>query len=402
MLMSKNERRSCHLFGKQKLYIMKNLKYSVGIDISKNDFKACFSVIDDGQKVTVKSSATFVNSLKGFSEFSIWYNKHHKDDLPLFFLLEATGVYYEHLAWFLYKKDEKVSVILANKAKRYLQSLGMKSKNDKIDAKGLAQMCSEKCLPLWNPISKSIYELRSLTRLHEDLQNQRTMVNNQLHAISHSMYSLKQAQRSLQKLYITLENELVNIEKDILNLIEKDEKLKLKYANIKTIKGVGLMTFAVLVAETNGFELVNNKSQLVSYAGYDVVENQSGLRFGKTRISKKGNAHIRRILHMPSFCVVRYEPSFKSFFDRIHERTHFKMKAYVAVQKKLLTLIYSLWKKDQSYVQDYIGNYSTAQAIGPISVDSEGIQKKPDSKELASQDEHSIARAMSPLSICQI
>jgi hypothetical protein len=35
-------------------------------------------------------------------------------------------------------------------------------------------------------------------------------------------------------------------------------------------------------------------------------------------------------------------------------------------------------------------------------LDSEGIQKKPDSKELASQDEHSIARAMSPLSVCQI
>ena len=49
-----------------------------------------------------------------------------------------------------------------------------------------------------------------------------------------------------------------------------------------------------------------NQRQLVSYAagppgGYDVVENQSGNRSGKTRISKKGNSRIRRILHLPAF-----------------------------------------------------------------------------------------------------
>jgi transposase len=49
-----------------------------------------------------------------------------------------------------------------------------------------------------------------------------------------------------------------------------------------------------------------NQRHLVSYAGYDVVENQSGNRSGKTRISKKGNSRLRRFLHMPSFNAVRF------------------------------------------------------------------------------------------------
>jgi transposase len=60
--------------------------------------------------------------------------------VELCFTMEATGVYYENLAWHLHQQDRQVSVVLANLAKKYLQSLGYKSKNDKIDAKGLAQM----------------------------------------------------------------------------------------------------------------------------------------------------------------------------------------------------------------------------------------------------------------------
>ena len=53
---------------------------------------------------------------------------------------------------------------------------------------------------------------------------------------------------------------------------------------------------------------------------------------------------------MPAFNMIRYEVgSFKPFFDRILQKHHQKMKAYVAVQKKLLVLIYTLWKKNEAF-----------------------------------------------------
>ena len=96
---------------------MKNLKYSVGIDISKDDFKACLVVIDESHKVTIKSTSTFANTASGFSSFLNWSLKHRKEELPLFFLAEATGVYHEQLAWFLHMQKMNVSIVLANKAK---------------------------------------------------------------------------------------------------------------------------------------------------------------------------------------------------------------------------------------------------------------------------------------------
>jgi len=329
---------------------MTNLKYSVGIDGSKKDFKACLSVINQMQEVKVKASGTFTNNLRGFELFFKWVKKNSKEDLPVFYLMEATGVYNERLAWYLYQNGQKCSVILPNKAKRYLQSFGLKSKNDKIDAQGLSRMCAEQSIPLWQPLSKNIYTLRSLTRLHESLHKQRTVLNNQLHAIEYSMYELKAVAKGLQSTLNAIDKQLNIVEKQIKCLINEDISLKEKYEMINKIKGVGLLTFAVIIAETNGFEIFTNQKQLVSYSGYDVVENQSGIKVGKSRISKKGNTRIRRILHMPALCVVTHnEPVFRSLFERVYSKSGIKMKAYVAVQKKLLCLIYTLWKRNEVY-----------------------------------------------------
>jgi len=50
--------------------------------------------------------------------------RHRKLDLPLTYVMESTGVYHEAVAWHLYQLDALVSILLPNKAKHYLQSLG--------------------------------------------------------------------------------------------------------------------------------------------------------------------------------------------------------------------------------------------------------------------------------------
>src|SRR5690606_19570788 len=134
-----------------------------------------------------------------------------------------------------------------------------------------------------------------------------------------------------------------------------------------------------IVAETGGFELFENQKQLVSYSGYDVIENQSGQRVGRTRISKQGNTHIRRILHFAAFNMVRYEVgSFHQLYQRVYDRTKIKMKAYVAVQRKLLCLIYALWRNDSVFDAGYITK-NTSGIYDPkplFSVDPVGSETK--------------------------
>lgn len=329
---------------------MKTLKYSVGIDVSKDDFKVYISTINEQFQIKIKASTAFKNTVQGLKGFMVWVKKHHKEtDVPLHFLMEATGIYHENIAWYLYQQEQNVHVVLANKAKRYLQSLGLKSKNDKMDAQGLAQMCAEKSHDKWQPVSENIYQLRSLTRLHEDVQVQKTGFKNRLDALECSMYGLEDAIKSIEALIGEMGKQLEIIEQKIAQAIQQDEVLKKKYACVTSIKGVGLMAFAVVVAETDGFALINNQRQLASYAGYDIVENQSGKKAGRTRISKKGNSHIRRVMHLPAFNVVRYEQTFKELYERVYDRSGLKMKGYVAVQRKLLTIMYTLWKKEEMF-----------------------------------------------------
>jgi transposase len=137
-------------------------------------------------------------------------------------------------------------------------------------------MGCEQCLALWQPISKNLYQLRSLTRLQESLQEQKTVLTNQLEAFSHQMYPSKQAAESVRQLVKAIDKELVKLEKQIHLLIQQDPLLKEKCEKLTSVPGIGVYTFAVIVAETNGFALIENQAQLVSYAGYDVRENQSG------------------------------------------------------------------------------------------------------------------------------
>ena len=105
------------------------IKYSVGLDVSSKKVNGSISLIDDNQKVTVKSSIVFCNTLKGFSELSLWIKKWHtQPEIPLVICMEATGIYHENCALYLFEKGYSVSIILPNKAKHYLISLGLKSK----------------------------------------------------------------------------------------------------------------------------------------------------------------------------------------------------------------------------------------------------------------------------------
>ena len=113
------------------------------------------------------------------------------------------------------------------------------------------------------------------------------------------------------------------------------------------------VTIIKVLAETNGFLLFKNIRQLVSYAGLDVVEKESGKYKGKTKISKKGNARLRTALYMPAMSASNHNKTLKTFYERVNESRTIKRQGLIAVMRKLLILIYTLWNKDEEYVENY-------------------------------------------------
>jgi transposase len=385
-----------------------NLKYSVGLDVSSKKINACFSIIDEKQKVVFKSSTVICNTLKGFLVLEDWISKHKNEVIPLVICMEATGIYHENCAYYLYEKGFDVSIILPNKAKKYLEAIGLKSKNDSIDAKGLSQMGAEQCLELWEPIGTFFYELRLLTRQHQNVTELKTVLKNQLDALSFAMHHLDSVTNQLEQTITLFETQLKELNKEIKAHLKSNEEVNSKVENILQMKGLGILTLSTVLAETNGFTLFKNYKQLVSYAGYDVVEAQSGKRVGKTKISKRGNSRIRRALHMPSLVVIQCQVMpFKELFERTYERHGIKMKSYVAVQKKLLTMIYHLWNKNEAYSVNYQLNIQEEEqkfSLGQLASEKTQSQKNsPNIKIEATQGKHPVNyRKKLPLGVTNV
>src|SRR5258706_639975 len=350
------------------------IRYSVGLDVDKMSFKSCLKTKELDQRSKVKATKTFNNNPEGFKECHLWIRKNVKAPGQVSIVMEATGVYHEHLAWHLHRVGYTVHIVLPFRAHRYMQSLGIKSKNDKIDAQGLSDMGMQQELEPWKPCSEDLLLLRSLTRQYEMFQKTKTILTNQLEAAMHLAICDKIIIKNLKSLIEKISRDIEKLKKRMEELILKDPVLHRKFSLVEPIKGLAIVSFAILVAETGGFDLFENQKQLVSYAGYDVVENQSGLRIGKTKISKRGNSHIRRILFMPAFNVVKHKVTpFHQVYERIYDRTKIKMKAYVAVQRKLLCMVYALWKNDTAFDPNFTtktnsGNHEPKLlfSVGPL------------------------------------
>ena len=241
-------------------------------------------------------------------------------------------------------------------------------------------MACEQKATLWKPFSKDIYMLRLITRQIQNISKQYNIISNQLHALQHAMFRDKTIEKMHTKQLVLLQKNKKDLQKRVELIVSNEEALKQKFQNICKIKGLGLQNLAVIVAETNGFAAFENIAQLVSYAGYDVIENQSGKRTGKTKISKKGNSHIRRILHMPALNMRTYEVgTMPALFKRTFDKHGIKMKSYVAIQKKLLILIYTLWKKNEKF-DPYYHKKQSARVEEPVTssrfVLEEDVQKR--------------------------
>jgi len=332
---------------------MEVLRQNVGIDIAKDTFAAAFTALLKGQVIKHIGTKEFKNNTKGFEEFFKWNEKLQVDNLEVSFTMEATGVYYESLAYYLFDKEVSIHVLLPNKVKKFAESLNIKSKTDKIDSKILGRIGAERVLDKWVLSSKIYRKLRTLSRERQRLITTRTTVKNQLHAETHTGDPVKTVITRMKNLIKYLNKQIESIEKELKNVVSKDNYVSEKVNKITTIPGIAFLTAITVIAETNGFNNITSISQLSSYAGYDVSIKESGKWKGKARISKKGNSHIRKAMYMPFLSSIRSSETYRLFYDRVNENKASGLIAGTAIQRKLLGLIYTLWKNDTEYIENY-------------------------------------------------
>lgn len=332
----------------------KIVKQVAGIDVSQKELVVSLGRMHDDLSTQIYGFKVFSNDLKGFTALVAWTVQLGEPQVLTGYVMEATGVYHESLAYFLTDKGLGVSIVLPNKISNYFRTLEVKTVTDKTSSEAIALFGLQRKLDTWKRPSGIFKKMRQLTRERDQLIQHRTMTKNHLHAEQAEAEPNKDSVTRLKKQIVFFNKQEQEIRADLEALIKQDQQANDSVKLICSLSGIGRLTAATILAETNGFDLIRNKRQLSSYAGLDVREKQSGTSVkGKPRISKKGNKYLRKAMHLPALAAIRHDERFKGIFARLVSKHGIKMKAVVAVQRKLLEMIYTIYKTQKPYDKEY-------------------------------------------------
>ncbi len=122
---------------------------------------------------------------------------------------------------------------------------------------------------------------------------------------------------------------------------------------ILSIKGIGDITVAGLIGEVGDFREYKTVSEILKFSGLDLFEISSGIHKGQRRISKRGRPLMRKLLFFAAINVVRKGGIMHEYYQGCLARGMLKMKALIAVSRKLLGVIFALVRDHSGYIEDY-------------------------------------------------
>src|SRR5436190_3913825 len=242
----------------------KIVKQVVGIDVAQKELVVCLGRMYDDWSPSLYAHQTFLNTEKGFKALLLWTKEKTDQSVPIRFVMEATGVYHESLAYFLDALEQEVSIILPNKISNYFKTLEVRTITDKTAAETIALFGLERKLDRWQKPKEVFKKLRQLTREKDQLVQERTAIKNQLHAEQAEAEPNKKSVQRVKERIKLLNKQEAEIQQEVAALLNQDEQIQQMVKLICSLTGVGLLTTAIILGETNGFELIRNKRQLAS------------------------------------------------------------------------------------------------------------------------------------------
>ena len=140
---------------------------------------------------------------------------------------------------------------------------------------------------------------------------------------------------------------------EILNQYCQCSSINVDIELLTSIKGIGQNSAMHFLAEVGNISRFSSYKKLIAYCGFDPSIYQSGKRKIESHISKRGNAHLRRIVWLMSVSVVIHNEYFRDYFERKRSHGLPYKKAMIAVSHKLLRTMYAMLKKQEKFNVDY-------------------------------------------------
>ena len=156
----------------------------------------------------------------------------------------------------------------------------------------------------------------------------------------------------IEHLNAMIENEnrfIESLEKQMLCYLEQ-----IPYSvSLLSIKGFGVVTVAGLIGEVGDFKKFDTHSEIMKLAGFDLFEVSSGQHQGQRHISKRGRALMRKLLFFAAINAVKTHGIMHAHYHQMLDNGKPKIKALVAISRKLLRLVFALARDNTMYIQNY-------------------------------------------------
>jgi transposase len=323
---------------------------AVGIDVSKDTLDGCLLAADGTAR-----QKTFPNAPAGFAALLAWADRH-ADGAALHFACEATGPYSHGLATHLHAAGRVVSVVNPTRIRHAGLMRGRGNKTDAADAKLIAEYALRERPPAWCPPPPEVQELQALTRRADELTELAAREKGRLASPALS----GAAKRSVERTVRFLEREAGKVRAAADAVVAASERLVEDRALLESIPGVGRQTATTVLAELPAVDKLPTAQSAAAYCGLAPREFRSGTSVRRrTRLSKAGNARLRKALFLPTQTAVRFNPTLARFFRRLVDAGKPKMPAIGACMRKLVMIAYGVLKNRAPFDPDWVVKKST-------------------------------------------
>jgi transposase len=315
----------------------------VGIDVSKLTLDVALL---KGEKRYEKK---FENSCQGYPQIMNWMGRYCEREVHV--CLEATGQYGDGVAEYLHEKGCMVSVVNPARIKHYACSKLRRNKTDKADARLIAEYCLRENPAPWKPPTADFKRLQAFIRHLDDLQAGHQQTSNRMK----SGVTVPEVVAQLKALDAVFLQQIEETLRLIQECIDHSPELKRARDLLISIPGIAQLTAARILGEVRDILDFESASQLAAYAGLTPREFTSGTSVHKkSRISKLGNAHLRKALYMPAIVSMKFNPIIRAFCARLKASGHLPKEVVCAAMHKLLHYAYGVLKTGQPFDPNYL------------------------------------------------
>jgi transposase len=327
---------------------MTDIKYCVGVDIASSTFTA--AVGEMPWEVFLKPQ-TFENTEDGHQQLLDWLAEHHLQISQTVVCMEATGVYSEGLAYFLYAKGVRVAVQSPLEVKRSFKPYGPKS--DAVDSLQIAEYACRHTdkLAFWKPRSEILEQVKALLAVREQFVAENVAHKNALKAIERKVVRAPFAEQSYQHLIEQVTQQIKAIEKEIRRLIESDPTFKEMLLLLISVPGVGLLLaahFIILVQFTLEYKVLS------AFLGIAPNEHSSGTSVFKHATSRHfGPPAIRKLLYLAACSVRTNSPQFRAYFARKTLEGKPPRLVLNNIENKLVRIMCAVLQSKSAFIENY-------------------------------------------------